>query len=334
MKPKKKSIGCFLVISTLVLSLLFVGCSQKPEVKALTKVNIACFPNITHAQALLMKEEGTMEKAFGDGVSVNWITFNAGPSEIEALFAGEVDIGYIGPVPAASGYVQSNGDLRIIAGASNGGAILVARNNTNIHSAADLDGKKVAIPQFGNTQHLSLLNLLRQNGLAPTTSGGTVEVVPAANADVANLIEQSAIDAALVPEPWGSIMELTGSVKVVLDYDKIDSKGISSTAVVIVRKTFLDSYPEAVESFMKAHKEATAYILDHEDDAKKKINSQIKKLTQKPIDTGVLDKAFRRMEITYDIPSESIFDLAAIAVEEKIVKSMPDQDLIEDRFIK
>ena len=48
---------------------------------------------------------------------------------IEALFAGEIDITYIGPNPAISGYVRSQGEaLRIVAGATSGGAALVVRN--------------------------------------------------------------------------------------------------------------------------------------------------------------------------------------------------------------
>ena len=48
------------------------------------------------------------------------------PAAIEALFAGAIDATYIGPNPAINGYVQSEGkDLRIIAGATSGGALLI-----------------------------------------------------------------------------------------------------------------------------------------------------------------------------------------------------------------
>ena len=70
----------------------------------------------------------TFQEALGPDVTLDVKTFNAGPALIEALFAGEVDLGYVGPNPAINGYVKSNGEaLRIIAGASSAGALFVVR---------------------------------------------------------------------------------------------------------------------------------------------------------------------------------------------------------------
>lgn len=115
-------------------------------------VHVGYFPNITHAQALVGVQNGAFQQELGENVTLDVKTFNAGPSEIEALFAGAIDIGYIGPSPAINGYVKSNGEaLRIIAGAVSGGALLVVRPAANIKTAADLAGKKIATPELGNT---------------------------------------------------------------------------------------------------------------------------------------------------------------------------------------
>jgi len=321
---------------TILLSIFLVSLTACNHTdKELTQVNIACFPNITHAQALLMKEQGTLEEAFEkDGVTVNWMIFNAGPSEIEALFAGEVDIGFIGPVPALSGYIQSNGDLQIIAGASNGGSVLVVKDDSDIHSIGDLDGKTVAIPQFGNTQHLSLLALLTENELKPTTHGGTVSIVQSSNADITNLMERGDVDAALVPEPWGSILELNRDGRVILEYDEVDPNGIPSTAIVIVRKDFLDAFPEAVEKFIKAHKQATVYINDNTESAMGIVNTQIAKITQNLIGYDVLSSAFNRLEFSYEIHASSIMDFARIGLDENLLPRLPDSNLINESFIR
>ena len=59
---------------------------------------------------------GTFQEALGPNVTIDVKTFNAGPALIEALFAGEIDIGYVGPNPAINGYVKSKGEaLRVIA---------------------------------------------------------------------------------------------------------------------------------------------------------------------------------------------------------------------------
>jgi NitT/TauT family transport system substrate-binding protein len=327
-----------MIILCTVLSLLIVlltSCAQNRTQGELIQINIACFPNITHAQALLLKAEGTLEKAFEeDGVSINWITFNAGPSVIEALFAGAVDISYIGPVPALSGYIQSGGSLQIIAGAVNGGSVLIARNDSDIYTAADLDGKTVAVPQFGNTQHLSLLALLTANELRPSTHGGSVNVVQSSNADIANLMDRGDIDAALVPEPWGSILELSRGGRVVLDYDRVDPNGIPSTAVVIVRKEFLDAHPDAVAKFIEAHMEATVYINDNMDIAADIVNNQIALITQNIIEKDVLTSAFQRLQISYEIPVSSVMDFARFGVEEHFFPRLPDSELTNDTFIR
>ena len=88
---------------------------------------------------------------------VETVVFNAGPSAIEALLAKRIDATYIGPNPAINGYVASDGkDVRVIAGATSGGASFVVRNDAGIESAKDLGGKKFASPQLGNTQDISL----------------------------------------------------------------------------------------------------------------------------------------------------------------------------------
>src|SRR5579863_3455678 len=65
------------------------------------------------------KASAWFEKAMGPNVRIEWKSFNAGPSAIEALFAGAIDMTYTGPNPAINGYVRSDGQaLRVIAGAT------------------------------------------------------------------------------------------------------------------------------------------------------------------------------------------------------------------------
>jgi NitT/TauT family transport system substrate-binding protein len=72
-------------------------------------VRVGAFPNITHAQAMIGKANGSFERALGSAARIRWTSFNAGPSGIEALFSGALDMTYIGPNPTISGYVHSNG---------------------------------------------------------------------------------------------------------------------------------------------------------------------------------------------------------------------------------
>src|SRR5277367_634580 len=63
------------------------------------------FPNITHVQALVAHNlsrqgKGWFEERLGSDVEIQWFTYNAGPSAMEAVFARSIDLTYVGPGPA------------------------------------------------------------------------------------------------------------------------------------------------------------------------------------------------------------------------------------------
>lgn len=310
------------IIFTLILGLTGCGSNsnQTPE------VHIGYFNNITHPQALLMKAEGSLEECYGDTATVTWTAFNAGPAEVEALFSGNIDIGYIGPVPAITANVKSEGDIQILSSASKGGAVLVKRNGTDINSIADLDGKIVAIPQIGNTQHLCLLNLLSENGLAPETDGGTVTVAAVANADVANTMNNGDIDAALVPEPWGATL-LSNNAELLMDYDTIYYEGDYDVAVVVVRKEFMEEHPELVEQFLREHEAATERMNQELDECLQIINQELEAATGKSIDASILTEAFTRIGVSSELNKESISRFADISLEQEFIDELPDDGL-------
>lgn len=200
------------------LVLLLAGCANSTSTSNASTpvtVHLGYFPNITHAVALVGVARGTFQQALGSKATLSTKTFNAGPSLIEALFAGAIDIGYVGPNPAVNGYVKSKGAaLRIIAGAASGGALFVTRSDETIHDAKDLSGKRFATPQLGGTQDIALRNYLHQHGLQTADKGGTVTIVPTDNPTILTLFKQKQIDGAWVPEPWASrlILEDKGQV--------------------------------------------------------------------------------------------------------------------------
>ncbi len=302
-----------------------IGCGSKDDKNK--EVHIGYFNNITHAQALMMKAEGTLDKSLGDDVNVKWTAFNAGPAEVEALFSGDIDIGYIGPVPAISANVKSKGDVVIISSATKGGAVLVKRKGSDINSVADLDGKVVAIPQIGNTQHLCLLKLLADNGLKPDTAGGTVKVSAVANADVANTMERGDIDAALVPEPWGATL-LANDAELVLDYKDIYDNGEYDVAVVVVRKEFMEENPEMVDEFIKQHEKKKKKVNDDKENSLKTINNELKEATGKALGDDIISQAFERIGVSTEVNEESVLGFADISKAEGFISELPEGELI------
>jgi NitT/TauT family transport system substrate-binding protein len=312
----------FMLIFIAMMSIFMISCSKSKEGED-TKVRIGFFPNITHSQALIGKSEGQFEKALGNN-QIEWKMFNAGPSEMEAMLAGELDIAYIGPGPAINGYVQSKGDIQIIAGATNAGAILISRKDVKISDLKELENKKIAVPQFGNTQDLTLRYLLEQNGLKDTTKGGNVEIRQVDNPDLKALLEKGEIDAALVPEPWGSTLVKEIGANVVLDYNKLLRDGNYSTAVVVARKDFIKNHPDIVEKFLKTHVEITNTMTKDNEEVKQVVNNQINDLTKNSLSKDIFDAAFNRMTPTYDPEKDSINDFINLSVETGVLKEKPD----------
>lgn len=325
----KKIKGLMLMVAWITGALLLTSCGKKAD----KEVNIGYFNNITHAQALYLKSQGILENVLGEGMEVKWTAFNAGPAEVEALFSEHIDIGYIGPFPAINANVKSEGDVMLLTGATKGGSVLVKRKDSGIASVKDLEGRKVAIPQIGNTQHLCLLALLQQYNLKPETSGGTVIVSAVANADVENLMRRGDVDAALVPEPWGATLIENGA-QLMLDYDQIYMNGDFDVAVVVVRREFMEEYPEIVEEFLKQHEAATVYINENKEEAMGIINEEIKASTGKNLSESVLKEAFKRMEINTDINKEAIHGFAEIARGLKYIRKMPQEETMYAEHIR
>lgn len=305
------------------------GSSGNTETGKKTDVRIAYFPNITHTQALIMKNQGWLEEKWRDTGNVKWTSFNAGPAEIEAIFAGEIDIGYIGPVPALSANVKSNGEVKILSNATDAGAVFLRRKDSGILSVKDLTGKKVAVPQIGNTQHLCLLGLLHASGLQTADKGGNVNVSASSNADILNLMDNARLDAAFVPEPWGATIEAKGSADVFLDYDEVFMEGNYPSALVVVSTDFLDEHPEMVKAFLQAHEEATRYINENSGRAQDIVNKELLQTTGKSIDAAILKKAFARMKVNASLNKDAIMAFAKLSQEEGFINRVPE---VEDVF--
>lgn len=292
--------------------LVLAGCgSQSTNSSGQTIVNLGYFPNMTHAVALVGVERGTFQQALGSKVQLKTTTFNAGPAEMTALLAGDIDIAFVGPNSAISSFVHSHGEaLRIIAGASSGGVLFVVRPGANIHTAKDLAGKKIADPQLGGTQDISLRYYLQQNGLTPADKGGNVQIVPTDNATILTLFKEGKIDGAWVPEPWGTRLIVEGKGKLFLDERSLWPNGQFDTTDIVVSTKFMNAHADLVSKFLQADVDTVSWIQNNPDSAKSIINSEIKRLTGKGFSTQELNMAYNNLEITYDPLSSSVIEAA------------------------
>jgi NitT/TauT family transport system substrate-binding protein len=294
-------------------------------INAQVEVRAGFFPNISHPQALVGKAQGTFERSLGPGFRVEWKQFNAGPSVIEAIFAGALDLAYIGPSPTLNGYIQSHGDaLRVVGGACSGGASLVVREGAGIAKASDFHGKRVASPQLGNTQDVALRAWLHSQGLATTDKGGDVQVLPLANPDQLTLFLKGELDAAWAPEPWATRLIDEGHGRLFLDERTLWPNGQFVSAHLIVRTEFLRQHPEVVRQWLSTHVDLTDWINAHPVDAKRILNGEIQKDTGKALPAAELDEAFARLTPTWDPLRSTLTASAQASVQAGALHRLPD----------
>ena len=314
---------------------LFVFAQEQTGVQGVKTLRIGYFPNINHAQAVIGLGNGDFQKALGNNVKVETFQFNAGPSAIESLLANRIDASYIGPNPAINGYVVSDGkDVRVIAGATSGGASFVVRNDSGINTVKDLGGKKFASPQLGNTQDVALRKYLVDNGFKTTENGGNVTVTPVANADILTLFLKKELDGAWVPEPWATRLVKEANGKILIDErDLWPPEGKFVTAHIIVRPDYLKENPDVIKKLITAHVNETQWINSNKEQAIKEFNVQLKKLTGKELPEDVLAESLTRLEFTDDPVKSSLLKSANDAYDLGFLakgKARPNLDGIYD----
>jgi len=309
------------------------GIGEKP---ALAQVRLGYFANVTHAQALIGVARGDFQKALG-GVPLKTMIFNAGPSAVEAIFAGELDLTYIGPSPAINAFVKSKGQaVRIVSGAAANGVVIVARNGSGIARLEDLAGKRLATPQYGNTQDVSarhyVLNVLKQ---PLKEQGGSTQILPIANAEQLGLFKSAQLDAAWVPEPWGARLVHEAGGVVIEEEKNLWPRKNFTVAVVLASAKFLEQNPEMVTAFLRVHAELTRWINAEPAQAAELVNGELRKLTGKALKKEVLAEAFSRLSFSTDPFPESIEQFAGWAYELGFAKEKPElKGLVDLRLLE
>ena len=284
-------------------------------------LRLAYFPNLTHAPALVGIGGGRYAKDLPN-VAISSKVVNAGPEAMEALLAGEVDLAFVGPSPAINAFVKTGGRaLRIVAGACDGGASLIARGDAPIASVRDLDGRRVAVPGLGGTQDVSLRHFLAVSGLAPRDKGGTVTVLPMANADILTQFKRGGVDAAWVPEPWASRLRTEGGGKTAVDERTLWPGGRFTTTVLVARRGFMDRYPNVVRDFVRAHAATVAWMNAHPEAARTVANAELKRLSGKPLNRDVLREAWSHLAFTTDPGASSVEAFAEAARDAGYLKA-------------
>jgi NitT/TauT family transport system substrate-binding protein len=294
-------------------------------------IRVGHFPNITHLQALVAHHltrhgKGWFEQRLGPGVKVEWFVYNAGPSAMEAIFANSIDLAYVGPNPAINAYTKSRGaEIRIIAGAANGGAALVVQQYSGLRTAADFRGKKIATPQLGNTQDVSARAWLAAGGLKITQTGGDAHVIPTANPDQLVLFKQKQLDAVWTVEPWVSRLELEAQARVLVEEPD------AITTVLAASVKYLDVNRDQLRKFVAAHEELTEWIKANPGEAQRMIREELAAETRTSLPNELAEHAWKRIVVTSEVSREVLDAFIRNAQSAGFLRGAPDLSGLIDK---
>jgi NitT/TauT family transport system substrate-binding protein len=234
------------------------------------------------------------------GIKVEEHMFAKGPDVMQAILAGELDVGATASEAAIAG--RANGaPIYVVAGFAKGGARLVARPDSGIKSVKDLKGKKVGVTRGGI--HEVLLNAeLAQAGLTVSDQPGKdVQVIFLAFADLNQALMGKNLDAIMQSEPQSSQAINKGfGMEVMKPYDT--PIGMPVRTLVMSEKFYKEKRPLAAR-FMTCFVQATKLFIDNKAAGEKYVRESMFK---NQITADDFNDAIENSPFTYDITAAHI----------------------------
>jgi NitT/TauT family transport system substrate-binding protein len=324
MNRRKVGLGPVLATSLLLLS----GCgSPAASGEGETVLRVGYFPNITHAQALIGLARGDFQEALGPQVRIETYQFNAGPSAIEALFAGEIDLTYIGPNPAINGFVQSKGGVADHRRRHHAGAAFIVRPEAG--SRLLISTGASCPPPVGKHTGRRLAQLLDRKRVGHRRAGWRRRNRPhetPRSSICSALARSTGVGARAVGQP----IDRGGGGELFLDERDLWPQGDFVTAHIIASPALLEQHPDVVRAWLSAHVDLTEWALANPQEAQALLNDEIERLTGKRLDPQVLISAWSRLRPTWDPISSSLMASAQSAYQAGFLDEAPDLTGIYD----
>ncbi|MFB5610918.1 MAG: ABC transporter substrate-binding protein [Nitrosopumilaceae archaeon] len=295
-------------IAVIIVALAIVNSTDMTQEN---KIRVAFFPNVGHAVPIVGIENEIFSSGFGDETIIETKLFDSGPQVVESLFANSVDIAYVGPGPAINAFLKSDkNNVKILAGAASGGASFIVHPDSKIESAKDFPGKRIAAPQIGNTQDVSLRYFLSENGLKPAEKGGSVVILNVPNPDIYTLFTKGDIDAAWVPEPWATIfVNELGGTRLFFE-EELWPENQFASVLLIGRADYIDQHPQLIKKWLSSHVKTVEWINANPDNTKLIFNQFLEKTYGQTLSDDVVSDSLDNLQITSDPINDSIIIFA------------------------
>lgn len=291
----KRKIMSMVLVLTFVAGVL-TGCgsssSTSKESASDDAVTIRVAVQKSIAIPYLAEALGYYEDEFkDDNVNVELVEFSLGPEVIEAVASGEIDVGFLGDVPAFSGLING-GDFKIVARwESDNSSYLITRDDAKITSLKDLKGKKLSYA-FGSTQTSLVYAYLEDAGLTEND----VELVNLSLADSVTSIANGDVDAAVVDELRATQAVEKGDVSKL-----VNSEGYKLfVSPIIATNSFTKEHGDLTGRVLKAVERAAEYSEENPDDAIAKAAERI------GVEESAVDPIIRNCDLEVYLGQEEI----------------------------
>lgn len=324
-----------LSIIAIITVLGLAACGSDSTSGTKEKVVIGYFPNIDHVPAMVAKEKGYYEEEFGKNVKVEFKTFPDGGTFMTALKSGEIDAGLVGPGPVLNNFT-SGADVKILAGASSGGTVVVASEKSGITSVNQIADKTFITPGIGCTHDVQFEAFLQELGDKEFTSsriGGSLSHVTGNPASYQAMFESGKVDLAAVPEPWASILIQNGAKEIVSTKEIAYGETLPNTVLVANGKIVKEN-KKLVEGLVKAQQKAVDFINTNPEEAQKIAIDSIKELTNQEMDAEIVKNAMARITYTTEINEDVLKEFGQSSYELQFLKEQPSFDgLFETAYL-
>ncbi len=312
-------------VATLVAvsALLASGCASS-EARArgsAAVLRLGVFPTLTHAPAHVGLGTGIFARDLAP-TEVEVHTFNSGTEAGVALLAGSIDASYMGPWPATSLYLQS-GKVAVVSGVTVGGASFVVRRGAGIQAPEDLHGKRIAVPNIGNTQDIALRIWLHDHGLEATDEGGDVSITEAETPQLLQLFRGGRIDGAWVPEPYPTYLIDEGVANPFVDEADLWPPGGFLTAVLVVSTIYMDAHPDVVGRLVRANVDAIRFAQAQPLRGQAIAQRRLIWAGAPPMDPDVIAEAWSRLVFTWEPVPEAMRQVAEDAYALGVLEESP-----------
>lgn len=216
-----------------------------------TTVKFGYTADFAGAAALAAADKlGLWERA---GLKPELKVFTNGPLQIQALGAGDLDYGYIGP---GATWLPASGKAKIIAVNMLGQADrIIATPESGITTVAELRGKKVAVPE-GTSGDMLLQLALKKTGM----TRDDVERVPMDPSTVVTAFSSGKVDAAAIWYPLIDTIKKRTPDLVELSKNSDFFPAMSFPSSFVARNEVVKNDPAAVRKVVKVLQQAGDWV--------------------------------------------------------------------------